>query len=110
MHCNGHSPYTGEATAIGALYSEAAAKIAVLAKTTRKAMIGFLVLGYASMGQAVGDKAAFLRQKFPKFVLRFLLISILATGAVFNRKSNSAAWRVVAPGCVRLPSGPSANY
>ena len=38
---------TAEATAAGALYSDAAAKLAVLAKTTRNAMIGFVVLGYA---------------------------------------------------------------
>jgi uncharacterized integral membrane protein (TIGR00698 family) len=36
---------TAEAIARGALYSDAAAKIAVLAKTTRNAMIGFVVLG-----------------------------------------------------------------
>src|SRR6516164_10042467 len=83
---------TAEATAAGALYSDAASKIAVLAKTTRNAMIGFVVLGYAiywaSRGQAraVGNKAAFLWQKFPKFVLGFLLISVLATAAVFNQE------------------------
>ena len=57
---------TAEAVAAGALYSDAAAKIAVLAKTTRNAMIGFVVLGYALYWaardgrQAVGNKAAFL--------------------------------------------------
>ncbi|MFZ0636518.1 MAG: putative sulfate exporter family transporter [Candidatus Acidiferrales bacterium] len=82
---------TAEATAAGALYSEAAGKLAVLAKTTRNAMIGFVVLGYAiywaSLGQAkaVGNKALFLWQKFPKFVLGFLLISVLATVHVFNK-------------------------
>ena len=47
---------TAEATAAGALYSDAAGKLAVLAKTTRNAMIGFVVLAYAiywaSQGQA----------------------------------------------------------
>src|SRR5256885_8719290 len=38
---------TAEATAAGALYSDAAGKLAVLAKTTRNAMIGFVVLAYA---------------------------------------------------------------
>jgi uncharacterized integral membrane protein (TIGR00698 family) len=38
---------TAEATAAGALYSDAAGKIAVLAKTTRNALIGFIVLAYA---------------------------------------------------------------
>src|SRR6202795_1488458 len=38
---------TAEVTAAGALYSDAAGKVAVLAKTARNAMIGFVVLGYA---------------------------------------------------------------
>ena len=38
---------TAEATATGALYSDAAGKVAVLAKTCRNAMIGFVVLAYA---------------------------------------------------------------
>lgn len=87
---------TAEATAAGALYSDAAGKLAVLAKTTRNAMIGFVVLAYAiywaSRGQAktVGNKAAFLWQKFPKFVLGFLLISILATYHFFNKDQTTA--------------------
>ena len=82
---------TAEATAAGALYSEAAGKFAVLAKTCRNALIGFVVLGYAlywsSRGQAaaVKDKGSFLWRKFPKFVLGFLLISALATVGVFNK-------------------------
>lgn len=82
---------TAEATAAGALYSDAAGKMAVLAKTCRNAMIGFVVLGYAlywaSKGQAaaVQNKAAFLWSKFPKFVLGFLLISGLATAGIFAK-------------------------
>jgi uncharacterized integral membrane protein (TIGR00698 family) len=82
---------TAEATAAGALYSDAAAKFAVLAKTTRNATIGFVVLGYAiywarkSRAKEITNKAAFLWQKFPKFVLGFLLISLLATLGVFNK-------------------------
>jgi uncharacterized integral membrane protein (TIGR00698 family) len=82
---------TAEATAAGALYSDAAGKVAVLAKTTRNALIGFVVLAYAvywaSRGeaQAVGNKAAFLWKKFPKFVLGFLLISLLATLGYFTK-------------------------
>jgi uncharacterized integral membrane protein (TIGR00698 family) len=87
---------TAETAAAGALYSDAAGKLAVLVKTTRNAMIGFVVLGYAfywaSQGQAksVTNKAAFLWQKFPKFVLGFLLVSILATYAVFNKDQITA--------------------
>lgn len=81
---------TAEATAAGALYSDAAGKVAVLAKTARNAMIGFVVLGYAvhwarkQNTAGVGNKAAFLWQKFPKFVLGFLLISALATAKFFT--------------------------
>jgi uncharacterized integral membrane protein (TIGR00698 family) len=80
---------TAEAAAAGAIYSDAAGKIAVLTKGTRNATIGFVVLAYAlywaSKGQAQGvtNKAAFLWQKFPKFVLGFLAVSLAATlGAV----------------------------
>jgi uncharacterized membrane protein YadS len=64
---------------------------AVLAKTTRNATIGFVVLGYAlywaKQGQAgkIANKAAFLWQKFPKFVLGFIVISLLATLGAFNK-------------------------
>jgi uncharacterized integral membrane protein (TIGR00698 family) len=87
---------TAEATAAGALYSEAAGKIAVLAKTCRNATIGFVVLGYAiywaSKGQAeeVKNKGAFLWKKFPKFVLGFLLISLLATVGFFTKPQLAA--------------------
>jgi uncharacterized integral membrane protein (TIGR00698 family) len=87
---------TAEATAAGALYSDAAGKIAVLAKTCRNATIGFIVLGYAiywaGKGQAaeVQNKAAFLWRKFPKFVLGFLLISLLATVGFFTKPQLAA--------------------
>jgi uncharacterized integral membrane protein (TIGR00698 family) len=87
---------TAEATAAGALYSDAAGKVAVLAKTCRNAMIGFVVLGYAiywaAQGKAakVTNKAAFLWAKFPKFVLGFLLISVLASAAFFTKPQIAA--------------------
>ena len=82
---------TAEAAAAGAIYSDAAGKVAVVTKSTRNAMIGFVVLAYAlywaSQGQAktVGNKAAFLWQKFPKFVLGFLAVSVLATVGFFSK-------------------------
>ena len=47
---------------------------------------------WASRGQAqvVGNKALFLWQKFPKFVLGFLLISGLATAAFFSKEQTGA--------------------
>jgi uncharacterized integral membrane protein (TIGR00698 family) len=82
---------TAEATAAGALYSDVAGKFAVLAKTTRNATIGFVVLGYAiywakqGSTKGVEKKGAFLWQKFPKFILGFLAISALATAGVFDK-------------------------
>ena len=81
---------TAEATAAGALYSDAAGKFAVLAKTARNATIGFVVLGYAlywvrrNQGREIANKGAFLWQKFPKFVLGFIVISALATAGTFT--------------------------
>jgi uncharacterized membrane protein YadS len=82
---------TAEATAAGALFSDAAGRIAVLAKTARNATIGFVVLGYAlywarkAQAKAITNKAAFLWQKFPKFVLGFLAVSLLATIGFFTK-------------------------
>jgi uncharacterized integral membrane protein (TIGR00698 family) len=83
---------TAEAVAAGNLWSDQAGKIAVLAKTTRNATIGFVVLGYAiywaTKGEVntVDNKAAFLWAKFPKFVLGFLAISLLATFGTFSKE------------------------
>ena len=86
---------TAEATAAGALYSDAAAKFAVLAKTTRNATIGFVVLGYAlywarkTQTTFSGNKAVYLWNKFPKFVLGFILISLAATLGFFSKAQAS---------------------
>jgi len=86
---------TAEATAAGNLWSEQAGKIAVLAKTTRNATIGFVVLGYAiywaTRGEAetIEHKGAFLWQKFPKFVLGFLIVSLLATLGAFTKEQTA---------------------
>ena len=86
---------TAEATAAGALYSETAGRFAVLAKTTRNATIGFVVLGYALYwvrrggASRVANKGAFLWEKFPKFVLGFLVVSTLATLGAFTRAQSA---------------------
>ncbi len=83
---------SAEATAAGAMYSDAAGKLAVLAKTTRNATIGFVVLAYAiywaSRGQAssIKNKGAFLWEKFPKFIIGFLVISLLVTAHFFTKE------------------------
>ena len=94
---------TAEATVTGALYSDVAGRFAVLAKTARSAFIGFVVLAYAvywaSRGQAavVEHKGRFLWEKFPKFILGFLAISVLATVGFFSASqlsslSNLSKW------------------
>jgi uncharacterized membrane protein YadS len=92
---------TAEATAAGALYSDAAGKYAVLAKTCRNACIGFVVLGYtiywARKGQAaaIAHKGSLLWQKFPKFVLGFLLIPFVATiGTLDPKVFPQLAWLI----------------
>lgn len=94
---------TAEATVTGALYGDEAGRIAILAKTARSSFIGFVVLGYAvywaSRGQAgrVERKALFLWQRFPKFILGFVAISVLATAGFFSTSqlgslSNLSKW------------------
>jgi uncharacterized membrane protein YadS len=81
---------TAEATVAGAIYGDIAGRFAILAKTARSAFIGFVVLGYAiywaSQGKAarVERKALFLWQKFPKFILGFMAISVLASLHFFS--------------------------
>jgi uncharacterized integral membrane protein (TIGR00698 family) len=86
---------TAETTATGYLFSDEAGKIAVLVKSTRNALIGFVVLGFAlywaAKGQAdelapgVRAKAAFVWDKFPKFVLGFLTVSAIATAHLLSK-------------------------
>jgi uncharacterized integral membrane protein (TIGR00698 family) len=86
---------TAEAVAAGNLWSEQAGKVAVLAKTTRNSTIGFVVLAYAiywaakGEARAVDNKLEFLWAKFPKFVLGFLAVSLLATFGVFSKEQTA---------------------
>src|SRR5271165_100761 len=91
---------TAETTATGYLYSEQAGKIAVLVKSTRNALIGFVVLGFAlfwaSRGQAdqiapgLRARAAFVWDKFPKFVLGFLAVSAIATAGWLSKTESTS--------------------
>ncbi len=94
---------TAEAVATGMIYSDAAGKVATLAKTCRNAMIGFVVLGYAiywakqGMAKQIKNKSAFLWEKFPKFVLGFLVVSALASAHAFDKAqlislANASRW------------------
>jgi uncharacterized integral membrane protein (TIGR00698 family) len=81
---------TAEATAAGALFSDEAGKWAVLAKTARNATIGFVALAagilFAARAgkQLNGSRAELVWSKFPKFVLGFLLLSVLASTHVLG--------------------------
>jgi uncharacterized integral membrane protein (TIGR00698 family) len=94
---------TAESVVTGALYGDEAGRFAILAKTARSSFIGVVVLGYAvywaSQGKAavVEHKGLFLWQKFPKFILGFVAISVLATVGFFthsqlNSLSNLSRW------------------
>jgi len=64
-------------------------------KSTRNALIGFVVLGFALYWAARGEadelapgaraKAAFIWEKFPKFVLGFLAVSAVATAGLLSK-------------------------
>jgi uncharacterized membrane protein YadS len=94
---------TAEAAAAGNLFSTEAGRVAVLAKTTRNAMIGLVVLVAALVFAArnrrtfEGSKAAFVWDRFPKFVLGFLAFSALAsigalTGPEVTSVANASRW------------------
>jgi len=74
---------TAEAVATGAIYSKAAVAYTALAKLCRNALMGFVILGFAvyyarrGMAREVSHKGLFLWQKFPKFVLGFIGLSVL---------------------------------
>lgn len=85
---------TAETTATGAAYSAHAQDVAVAVKSTRNALIGLVVLGYAAYwstrgGVAVASglkaRAGFVWRTFPKFVLGFVAVSALATAHVFSK-------------------------
>lgn len=87
---------TAEAVATGFVFSETAGQIATLTKLCRNAMMGFVILlfalHYAKKGMAKGveNKAKFIWTKFPKFLLGFLLLSVLVTIGYFTKPQITA--------------------
>lgn len=88
---------TAESLATGKLYDQVlnsgndiAFKAATIAKMCRNALMGFVILGfaiyYASKGMAkqIEHKGRFLWQKFPKFVLGFILFAVIASLGIFG--------------------------
>jgi uncharacterized membrane protein YadS len=86
---------TAETTATGAIYGSKAQDIAVLVKSTRNALIGFVVLGFAlywarrgeaaDVAPGIAERARFVWSKFPKFVLGYIAVSALATWGAFSK-------------------------
>jgi uncharacterized integral membrane protein (TIGR00698 family) len=94
---------TAEATAAGALYSDVAGRFAVLVKTTRNAMIGFVVLGYALYWSSRGQAARGQQGTFPVAevsALRAGLSADLAAGkrGGVHQAAVDGAWEPVAVG------------
>lgn len=87
---------TAEAVAVGFAFSEEAGNIATVVKLARNALMGIVVLilalKYARKGMTdnVENKGRFLWERFPKFLLGFMLMSILATAGVFSSQEISA--------------------
>ncbi len=81
---------TPEAVGTGFIYSDLAGKYATLAKLSRNALMGVVILGFAvhyarlNITKEVERKGLFLWQKFPKFILGFVLFSILSTIGFFT--------------------------
>ncbi len=81
---------TAESLATGFAFSEVAGQIATITKLSRNALMGIIILFFAlhyakkGMTEEVENKGRFIWDKFPKFLLGFLLMSLLSTVGFFN--------------------------
>lgn len=79
---------TGPAVAVGFAYSDVAGQWATMTKLSRNALIGVVVLGYASYYARTGSgniaPVRTLWAEFPKFVLGFLAFAALSSLGVFT--------------------------
>ncbi|ELY61804.1 hypothetical protein C491_00070 [Natronococcus amylolyticus DSM 10524] len=79
---------TGPVVAVGFAHSEVAGQWATMAKLSRNALIGAVVIAYASYyarsGSAGRPSLRTLWDEFPKFVLGFLVLVALASAGVFS--------------------------
>lgn len=84
------SPSTGTTVAIGFIHSDQAGQLTTMTKMARNVFIGvwalMFTLYYARRGMTEGieNKAVYLWDKFPKFVLGFLLTMALANVGVLS--------------------------
>ncbi|MCU4740571.1 YeiH family protein [Halobacteria archaeon AArc-m2/3/4] len=79
---------TGPVVAVGFAHSEVAGQWATMTKLARNALIGVVALGYASYyarrGSGGSTSWRLLLANFPKFVLGFLAVVVLASAGVFS--------------------------
>ncbi len=81
---------TAETVATGFAYTEGAGNIATVVKLSRNALMGVVILIMAllyarkGMTSEVKDKKAFLWKRLPKFLIGFLIFSLLATIGFFT--------------------------
>lgn len=94
---------TAEAVATGFIYSEKAGEFATLAKMCRNTLMGLTVLGFATyyaargMTEQIEHKGRFLWDKFPKFIIGFIVFSLLSTVGFFTEEhigmlKNAYSW------------------
>ncbi len=80
---------TGPVVAVGFAHSEAAGQWATMTKLSRNALIGLVVLGYATYyaGSETNRTISVrtLWDEFPKFVLGFLVLVLVASAGMFSQ-------------------------
>ncbi len=87
---------TAEAVATGFAYSDGAGKVATVVKLCRNALMGlvilYMALAYARKGMTaeVTNKGKFLWDRFPKFIIGFLALSVIATFGLLTNAEISA--------------------
>ncbi len=85
---------TGPVVAVGFAHSDAAGQWATMTKLSRNALIGIVVLGYASYYAQTGSKARpsllSLWSEFPKFIIGFLALVVLSTMGIFTSSQQTS--------------------
>lgn len=88
----GNIDTTAAVVGAGAIHSEAAMKVASIVKMSQNALIGVAAFLLASYWAIVVERkpgerpsARVIWERFPKFVLGFILVSILASAGLFNK-------------------------
>ncbi len=85
---------TGPVVAAGFAHSPTAGQWATVAKLSRNALIGVVVLGYAGVyatgGNTKGPRLRMLWDEFPKFVLGFLALAAVASAGLLTPAQRTA--------------------